>query len=150
MSFRITTLRISRLREIFLVSAVFVCLYPTSVSASCGDYVMVTGSQSNSGRSEAHSTNFGNHSADVFESVEKRNSHGRVPVQVPCHGPNCSRRQSIPPLAPTSVLRLAVDQWALLPGNDLTSSTPEITPFVIDPGMGFAISNISRVYRPPR
>jgi hypothetical protein len=153
MSFRIATFRISRLREIFLLSAVFVCLCPTSVSASCGDYVMVTGSRSNTARSntghaEANSTNFGNHSQDLFESVERRNGHR--PVQVPCHGPNCSRRQSIPPLAPTSVLRLAVDHWALLPGSNLASSTPEITLFVVDPGTGFATSNNSRVYRPPR
>lgn len=141
MHFRISTNRLLRLVGMFLTTVVVVCLIPTSVQASCGDYVTV------SGLKHGHSMTSSSHATKTYEALAVPQ---RAPVKRPCQGPNCSKRHSAPPIAPTTVLRLVLDQWAVLFGEALTDSHDEIAVPVTNPSMGFATSQVSRIYRPPR
>lgn len=143
MSFRTSTNRILRLGGIFLASVVFVCLCPVSAQAGCGDYVVVTGSGANHSHSLIGVT-------DPAHLPLSLSGSSHTPLRMPCQGPNCSNRRSLPPLAPPAPQRLAVDQWAILPGDVATNASDEIVVPVTDPSLGFAMSHFSRIFRPPR
>lgn len=129
-----------------LAWAVLVCLTPTSAEASCGDYVMVTG---NGSHHQDQGRSIGDSGTMAAHSHTMTSQSGR-PAVPPCRGPHCSRRNSVPPLAPTTPLRLNVEQWAVLISDVPASSSDEIVLPVTDPSMGFATSLVSRIYRPPR
>jgi hypothetical protein len=149
MKFWISTSRILRLGGMFLASAVFVCLCPATVMASCGDYVMVGSTGAHQHHSQAWSQHSGRESGAIH-ALQNLPGPMQTPSKTPCQGPNCSRRPSIPPLGPTSGPRVTLEHWAILSGELLATLTDDIAGPLTNPEIGFAISNSSRIFRPPR
>jgi hypothetical protein len=153
MRFRISTNRIFRLGAMLLASTVFVCLAPASVHASCGDYVIPGSSGSNHHLPPPTSAGVLNHPGSFHHTggpLPDAIVRQHAPSRTPCQGPNCSRRSSIPPLAPQSVPPTALDQWAILNVDLIAILADETVGPLTNPSIGFAGSLSSRIFRPPR
>lgn len=143
------TNRTLRNSGILLVCVVFVCMCPGSTFAACGDYVTVTGRVSQSHAMTSHESEPNSLSDLDFGQMLVGQKLPR-PKKTPCHGPNCSKQRSVPPMAPAAPLRLNLQDWAVLSGDRPDISCDDLVAPVADPSVGFAMSHFSRVFRPPR
>lgn len=118
---------------LLLALAVVVCLNPSSVDASCGDYVIQS-----AGRHEDRSPQ-----ADYGPHRSMPHKHA------PCRGPNCSERKSLPPSNAPTTLRLSSEQWAVMP-DALRLDQGEISVCQPDPELRSASCQLAQIFRPPR
>jgi len=108
-------------------------LAPGAVHASCGDYL--TGNA---------------HQAMPTTIGTAPNSTPVIPApHRPCSGPNCSGRDSTPPLPPPAPAPVAGDDWgcaALVP----LSQVPRFASWLLDSSTSLPVRRKSSIYHPPR
>lgn len=119
-----------------LLFALMVALWscPQSAEATCGDYVMTNGKHADA--------SYGHHNGIRGDGQKSGN-------RVPCHGPGCSQRKSLPVGNLPVKLRVSHDQWALM-GLAADAASDEFILFQPDPELSARMSYASRIFRPPR
>ena len=106
---------------------------PGSVHASCGDYLTADG-----------------HLRMSAKNVSADDSLPVMPMpHAPCSGPNCSGRDSTPPLPPPAPAPVAGEQWGC-DTNLPTLHEPGFASWLVDFANSLPVRRANLIYHPPR